>query len=160
MLTEERDTQKSWGTARRQKEHNCEKGKLELGITGRNRQNLWFYLVPTHTHHTALIPTICLKYLGQLCQHNYCGTILWNKSTNRSELKTSYLLFRWLQMNQFFLWVILKDNVLQHKRGITWPQEKVKMWTLWGGTPQPLGTRDHIPHFNAPPGVFIFSILS
>lgn len=29
---------KSWRTARRQKDHNCERGKLELGITGRSRK--------------------------------------------------------------------------------------------------------------------------
>lgn len=82
---------------------------------------------PTHiTQHSSQF--ICLKYLGQLCQYNYCGTILWNKSTNRSELKiSSSFLFRWLQMNEFFPWVILKDNVLQHKPQKRWRAELFKV---------------------------------
>ena len=93
QLEKETD-RKSWRTARRQKDHNCEKGKLELEITGISRpawQILGSYLVTTKLYAPPQHPS--QLSVTNTCDNsvntNICGTILQNESTNRVEIKIS-----------------------------------------------------------------------
>lgn len=99
---------KSWRTARRQKDHNCEEGKPEPGITARKRQNLWFYLVPTHLHashrthsnYLSQIPGTTLS--TQLLVELYSEITVYKQVRVENIIFSSFL-FRWIQMNKFLL---------------------------------------------------------